>query len=84
MKKKRVATTAKQAANICHKFEVHPKPFDGVTDDYAADSADVELGDALAWFLGDTFIISDQESPVEQWTNIIKHLRLHGLRITAK
>ncbi len=41
---------------------------------------DVLLGDHLALVIGDTFI-TPADSPAEQWAEIAKILRVHGLCI---
>jgi hypothetical protein len=44
-------------------------------------SQDQRLGDKLAHTIGDTFINCDCQSPVDQWAQMAKALRLHGLKI---
>lgn len=42
---------------------------------------DEKAGDIVAGIIGDTYIDSYFQSPVEQWTQIVKALRRHGIRI---
>lgn len=43
--------------------------------------ADEALGDKLAWYMGDLFIDSMKDAPVEQWRRVARALRIHGLKI---
>jgi hypothetical protein len=49
--------------------------------DEATTEADQLLGAQLATVIGDTFT-SESDSPIQQWTQIVKALRVHGLKIT--
>ena len=42
---------------------------------------DREIGDHLAYFIGDTFITYMRHPPTAQWSAIVHALRFHGLRI---
>ena len=43
---------------------------------------DREAGDEMAYEIGDTYIDFHNESPIQQWTKIMKALRVHGCEIT--
>lgn len=45
--------------------------------------ADRDLGDLLAWFLGDLFCDDrlEEMSPVDQWRRVVRALRVNGLTI---
>lgn len=49
--------------------------------DRQANDGDRELGDHLAYYIGDTFITCMEQSPVTQWVSIVHALRFHGLKI---
>ena len=61
---------------------IHPIVSRVITCDVQPTTEDKELGDAVAWFAGDTFITAWDQSPSDQWANIVKILRIHGLTIT--
>lgn len=52
--------------------------------DFETKDADKELGDELALSIGDTYISWREFPPCDQWTQVVKALRLHGLKITRK
>lgn len=43
--------------------------------------ADREIGNKLAFYMGDLFIDSHTDAPVEQWQRVARALRIHGLKI---
>lgn len=49
--------------------------------DASLTAADTRLGNHLAYTLGDLFLSSKTQAPNEQWSHIVKALRLHGLMI---
>ena len=49
--------------------------------DYPKREEDREIGEFLAYHIGDTFIDWNEQSPSEQWEQIAKALRCHGLTI---
>lgn len=49
--------------------------------DMATIAEDRLLGDQLAEAIGDTFVNADRQAPTEQWEQIAKALRHHGLRL---
>jgi len=50
--------------------------------DVKTEPEDIIAGTAIAFCIGDTFITCNHESPAEQWTEIMKALRVHGIKIT--
>lgn len=52
--------------------------------DIQTSSQDKLAGDIMANKIGDTFIEWRNEAPVDQWTQIIKALRVHGFEINFK
>lgn len=50
-------------------------------DDFSPTQQDVSLGDELAAAIGTTWINHQRMSPVQEWTQIAKALRIHGLKI---
>lgn len=72
-----------QAVNRASQLGLHPlrSPLDDSHhSDVLPTQDDLKIGDAVAWFLGDTFL-DVKEAPVIQWTQIVKALRIHGLKI---
>jgi hypothetical protein len=47
-------------------------------------SQDRLAGDTVAYLIGDTYIDSHKMSPVDQWTQIMKALRVYGISISFK
>jgi len=52
--------------------------------DSLTSSQDYVAGKEVAGIIGDTWINHLNESPVEQWTHIMKALRIHGISISFK
>ena len=41
-------------------------------------------GDFVAGFIGDLYLDYHTQSPVEQWTQVMKALRVHGFQVSLK
>ena len=59
------------------------RPIRGHFTEVPNSELDKKMGDILADYIGDTWIFSDSLNPVEQWTEIAKVLRLHGVEFTC-
>ena len=66
--------------------ELKPKSLDELgidtADDIPLSDEDREVGHALAYAIGDTFL--GPMTPLHQWSVIAKALRVHGLQITNR
>jgi len=52
--------------------------------DYPTSSQDKLAGDKAADVIGDTNIHCKYQKPIDQWTKIMKALRIHGFKISFK
>lgn len=52
--------------------------------EFPNEKEDSETGSQLAHVIGDTSVSCDQESPLSQWTKIVKILRIHNLVIKER
>jgi len=67
---------------ILAQHDLHPQTIgEHTVDEFAIEANDIIVGDALAYFIGDTFIDPGMP-PNAQWCEILRALRVHGLRIT--
>jgi hypothetical protein len=81
-----VIRNEEDAANACAAFGFHPGVLPGDThhSDEKLTDEDRAMGDAIAWFLGTTWIDCNVMAPVEEWSRIARALRMHGLKITDR
>ncbi len=49
--------------------------------DATTSSQDKLAGDEIAGVVGDLYIDWEKQSPVDQWTQVMKALRVHGFQI---
>jgi hypothetical protein len=52
--------------------------------DLPDDPNDKRLADEISEVIGDLFVSSNEDSPFEIWTQVVKALRVHGLEIKDK
>lgn len=64
--------------------EIKPISRDLHWSDCYTSNQDRLIGDYVASEIGDLYIDFNNESPVEQWTKVMKALRIHGIDISIK
>jgi len=76
-----------RAISDCEDVGIYPAPHplgDSHHSDEPLSLEDKQIGDAIAYFMGDLFIDSKTMSPVEMWSRVARALRIHELKISQR
>lgn len=86
MRKAKIASMRKQLARLeSLRFDAYGKLAavgrDKHFTDAATSSQDKAAGDEVSSVIGDLYINWEKQSPADQWTQVMKALRVHGFKI---